>query len=383
MAERDYYEILGVERTASGQEIKSAYRRLAMQYHPDRNPNDPAAEEKFKEASRAYEVLHHPETRARYDQFGHAGVSGAGSRSGFADFDLSDALRAFMRDFGGFEDLFGRSRGRGGRGGRSRGPLRGSDVQTRIRVSLEEVATGVEKTIRVKLLQRCPACRGKGSASGEPSTCPSCQGSGEVRQAQRSIFGQFVSVHVCPRCEGEGTVVSDPCRSCGGEGRTREDKRIKVRIPAGVETGNYLTLRREGNVGPRGGPQGDLLIVIEVEEHPVFERQGDDILLDLGISFPQAALGAEIEVPTLAGGDRLTVPAGPQSGEVLRLSGRGIPRLGGGPRGDQLVQVSVWVPRRLSTEERAALEKLAGSENFVPPRRGQGLWSKVKEAFTT
>jgi molecular chaperone DnaJ len=380
MAERDYYEVLGVDRTASPEEIKRAYRRLAMQYHPDRNPDDPEAIEKFREASRAYEILHVAETRARYDQFGHAGVGGAGGRGGFGDFDLSDALRAFMRDFGGFEDLFGRSRGRGGR---SRGPLRGSDVQTRIRVSLEEVANGVEKTIRVKLLQRCSTCHGKGSASGEPSMCPVCQGSGEVRQAQRSIFGQFVSVHVCPRCEGEGKVVTDPCKVCGGEGRLREEKRIKVRIPAGVESGNYLTLRSEGNVGPRGGPQGDLLIVIEVEAHPVFERSGDNVVLELGVSFPQAALGAAIEVPTLDGVATLEVPAGTQSGDVLRLPGRGIPRLGGGPRGDELAQVSVWVPTRLSAEERRALEQLAESENFVPPKSGKGFWSKVKEAFTT
>ena len=378
--ERDYYEVLGVERTASAEEIKRAYRRLAMQYHPDRNPDDPEALEKFREASRAYEILHVAETRARYDQFGHAGVGGAGARGGFGDFDLSDALRAFMRDFGGFEDLFGRSRGRAGR---SRGPLRGSDVQTRLRVSLEEVATGVEKTIRVKLLQRCETCHGKGSTSGDPTTCPTCQGSGEVRQAQRSIFGQFVSVHVCPRCEGEGKVVIDPCKACGGEGRLREDKRIKVRIPAGVESGNYLTLRGEGNVGPRGGPHGDLLIVIEVETHPVFQRQGDDVVFEMGITFPQAALGAEIEVPTLNGTTMLTIPPGTQSNDVLRLPGRGLPRLGGGARGDELAQISVWVPTRLSTEERRALEQLADSENFIPPKSGKGFWSKVKEAFTT
>ncbi|HYO46567.1 MAG TPA: molecular chaperone DnaJ [Gemmatimonadota bacterium] len=380
MAEREYYEVLGVERTAPPEEIKRAYRRVAMQYHPDRNPDDPAALEKFREATRAYEILHDPETRGRYDQFGHAGVGAAGGGGGFGDFDLSDALRAFMRDFGGFEDLFGRSRGRGGR---SRGPLKGSDVQTRLRVSLEEVAGGVEKTIRVKLLQRCDACHGKGTASGELATCPTCQGGGEVRQAQRSIFGQFVSVHVCPRCEGEGKIVIDPCKSCGGEGRIREDKRIKVRIPAGVESGNYLTLRGEGNVGPRGGPQGDLLIVIEVETHPLFERSGDDVLLDLGISFPQAALGAAIEVPTLNGPATLEVPAGTQSGDVLRLPGRGIPRLGGGPRGDQLAQISVWVPTRLSPEERRAVEALVDSENFVPPKSGKGFWGKVREAFTT
>jgi molecular chaperone DnaJ len=379
MAERDFYEVLGVDKAAPPEEIKRAYRRLAMQYHPDRNSDDPQAIEKFREATRAYEVLHDPETRTRYDQFGHAGVGGAGGRGPFGDFDLSDALRAFMRDFGGFDDVFGRSRGRGGR---SRGPLRGSDVQTRLRVSLEEVANGVEKTLRVKLLQRCEACHGKGSASGEPATCPTCQGNGEVRQAQRSIFGQFVSVHVCPRCEGEGKVVIDPCKTCGGEGRIREDKRIKVRIPAGVESGNYLTLRREGNVGPRGGPQGDLLIVIEVESHSLFERNGDDVLFELGLSFPQAALGAEIEIPTLDGTATLEVPAGTQSGDVLRLPGRGIPRLGGGPRGDELAQIMVWVPIRLSVEERRSLEALAESENFVPPKSGKGFWSKVKEAFT-
>jgi molecular chaperone DnaJ len=378
MPERDYYEVLGIDRSASPEEIKRAYRRLAMEHHPDRKPDDPEAIEKFREASRAYEVLHDPETRSRYDQFGHAGVGATGA--GFGDFDLSDALRAFMRDFGGFEDLFGRSRGRGGR---SRGPLRGSDVQTRLRVSLEEVTTGVEKTLRVKLLQRCDTCDGKGSASGEPATCPTCQGVGEVRQAQRSIFGQFVSVHACPRCEGQGKIVIDPCKTCGGEGRLREDRRIKVRIPAGVESGNYLTLRGEGNVGPRGGPHGDLLIVIEVETHPLFERNGDDVVLDLGISFPQAALGAEIEVPTLNGPAILEVPAGTQSGDVLRLTGRGIPRLGGGPRGDQLAQISVWVPTRLSAEERRSIESLADSENFTPPKSGKGFWSKVREAFTT
>ena len=379
MAERDYYDVLGVERTASREDVKRAYRKLAMQYHPDRNPDDPDAGEKFREASRAYEILHDPETRARYDQFGHAGVGGVGG-AGFGDFDLSDALRAFMRDFGGFEDLFGRSRGRGGR---SRGPLKGSDVQTRLKVTLEEVATGIEKTLRVKLLQRCAVCSGRGSTTGEPETCPTCQGAGEVRQAQRSIFGQFVSLHVCPRCEGEGKVVTDPCRSCGGEGRVREEKRIKVRIPAGVESGNYLTLRREGNVGPRGGPQGDLLIVIEVEPHEVFERRGDDVLLELGVSFPQAALGAEIEVPTLNGTATLGIPVGTQSGSVLRLTGHGIPRLGGGPRGDLLAQVSVWIPTRLSADERSALERLGESENFVPPKSAKGFWSKVREAFTT
>ncbi len=380
---RDFYEILGVERDASSEEIKRAYRKLAMQYHPDRNPDDPDADQRFKEATEAYEVLRDPDQRARYDQFGHAGVGG-GSRggrggAGFHEFDLSDALRAFMRDFGGFEDVFGRR----SRGGRSKGPLKGSDVQMKLKVTLKEVATGVEKTIRAKLLHRCEACDGKGSASGEPAQCPTCGGRGEIQQSQRSIFGQFVSVRACPRCKGEGTIVTDPCRTCGGEGRVREERKIKVRIPAGVESGNYLTLKGEGNAGPRGGPKGDLLVVVEVEPHEAFERRGDDVWLELPVSFPQATLGARVEVPTLLGSAELEVPAGTQPGDVLRLPGEGIPPLGGGPRGDQLLQVSVWVPTRLSGAEREAVEELASSENFAPPKGEKGFWGKVKEALGT
>lgn len=379
MTLRDYYEVLGIPRSATADEIKRAYRRLAMRYHPDRNPEDPDAEERFKEAGEAYEILRDPDQRARYDQFGHAGVR-AGGRAGFHEFDLADALRAFMRDFGGFEDLFGPGRARGGR---SRGPLRGSDAQMRLRVSLQEVATGVEKTIRAKLLQRCEACGGRGSLAGEPSRCRACGGQGEVRRSQRSIFGQFVSVQPCPQCRGEGTVVTDPCRVCGGEGRVRDDRRIKVRIPPGVETGNYLTLRGEGNAGPRGGPSGDLLVILEVRPHERFDRHGPDVLLEMGVSFPQAALGAEIEVPTLHGPASLAVPPGTQTGTVLRISGGGLPRLDDDGRGDQLVRVTVWVPTHLSADDKRHLEALAESENLAPPEGERGFWRKVKEAFTT
>lgn len=377
--QRDYYEVLGIPRSAAGDEVKRAYRRLAMRYHPDRNPEDPDAEERFKEASEAYEILRDADQRARYDQFGHAGVRGS-ARAGSHEFDLADALRAFMRDFGGFEDLFGAGRSRGGR---SRGPLRGSDAQMRMRVSLPEVATGVEKTIRVKLLRRCEACDGRGSVTGEPSRCPTCGGQGEVRRTQRSIFGQFVSVQPCPQCRGEGTVVTDPCRICGGEGRVRDDRRIKVRIPPGVETGNYLTLRGEGNAGPRGGPSGDLLVILEVPPHERFDRDGADVLLEMGISFPQAALGAEIEVPTLHGPATLAVPPGTQTGAVLRIPGEGLPRLDDDGRGDQLVRVSVWVPTHLSAADRQHVEALSESENLAPPEGERGFWRKVKEAFTT
>lgn len=378
---RDYYEVLGVERDASADAIKRAYRKLAMENHPDRNPDDPAAEDRFKEATEAYEILRDPDQRARYDRFGHAGVGGgAGGRGGaqFHDFDLSDALRAFMRDFGGFEDLFGRS----ARGGRSKGPLKGSDVQMKLKVTLPEVVTGVEKTIRAKLLKRCKACGGKGSArGGDPARCPTCNGRGELQQAQRSIFGQFISVRSCPRCKGEGTIVTDPCRECAGEGRVREERKIKVRIPPGVETGNYLTLEREGNAGPRGGPRGDLLVIVEVEPAEGYERRGDDVWVSLPLSIPQAALGARLEIPTLLETTELEVPAGTQPGDVLRVPGEGFPPLGGGPRGDQMVEVSVWVPTRLTDEERGHLEALVDSENVVPPEGEKGFWSKVREAF--
>ncbi|HET9581470.1 MAG TPA: molecular chaperone DnaJ [Gemmatimonadota bacterium] len=376
MNKRDYYEVLGVARDADPDTIKRAYRGLAMSYHPDRNPDDPDAGELFKEASEAYEILRDPERRARYDRFGHAGVrSGAGATS--FDFDLADALRAFMRDFGGFEDLFGR-----GRGPRTRGPLRGTDAQMRMRVTLEEVATGVEKTIRAHLLQPCARCGGSGSVGGAPVACSQCGGRGEVQRAQRSIFGQFVSIQPCPACHGEGTVVSDPCPECRGEGRTRAERRIKVRIPPGVDTGNFLTLRGEGNAGPRGGPPGDLLVVIEVKPHERFIRQGDDVVLELSISFPQAALGAEIEVPTLHGSATLEVPPGTQNDAVLKLEEKGLPLIDSDRRGDQLVRVRVWVPKRLTAEERARLENLRESENLAPPGEEGGFWRKVKEAFT-
>lgn len=380
MSSRDYYEILGVARDASTAEIKRAYRRVALKYHPDHNPDDPQAEERFKEATEAYEVLGHDETRRRYDRFGHAGL-GRGHAPGGNEFDLGDALRAFMRDFGGFEDFFaagghGRERGRAG-------PRRGSDVQMRMRVTLEEVATGVERTIRANLYQRCDTCDANGSVSGERETCATCDGQGEVRRAQRSIFGQFVSIEPCPDCHGSGSTVKDPCPDCRGDGRRREERQIKVRIPAGVDSGNYLTLRGEGNAGPLGGLPGDLVVVLEVRPHERFERKGDDVWVDLGVSFPQLALGARVDVPTLLGDAELEIPPGTQSGTTLKLPGEGLPRLDGGGVGDQFVRLVVWVPESLSEEERVSLEALAGSENFAPPEGSKGFWRKVKEAFTT
>lgn len=380
MTRRDYYEILGISPDASDEAIKRAYRRVAMENHPDRNPNDPEAEERFKEASEAYSVLRDVDLRARYDRFGHAGVGQGAGAGGFQDFDLADALRAFVRDFGGFEDFFGTAPRRQRR---RQGPLRGSDVQMRMRVTLEEVASGVEKTIRVKLYQRCETCDGNGSESGERTPCPRCDGQGEVRRAQRSIFGQFVSIEPCSDCHGEGQVVKDPCRDCSGNGRVREDRRIKVRIPAGVETGNYLTLRGEGNAGPRGGPLGDLIVVLDVRPHERFHRDGDDVRMELALSFPMAALGAEVKVPTLYGEATLEIPTGTQTGTILTLPGEGLPRLNSDHRGDQLVRVAVWVPTRLTAAEREQLEAFSESENFAPPEGEKGFWRKVKETFTT
>ena len=377
---RDYYAVLGVGRDAAPEEIKRAYRRLAMRHHPDRNPEDAAAEARFKEATEAYEILKDPEKRATYDRFGHAGVRGG--PAGPDGFDLSDALSAFMRDFGGFagfDELFGaanRARGAAAR--------RGADVQVRLRLTLEEVAAGVEKTLTLPILDPCPDCDGTGSATRQRVSCPACGGRGEVRQARRSIFGQFVNVVECARCRGEGAVVERPCRTCGGEARVRREKRVKVRIPPGVATGNYLTLRGQGNVGSRSGLRGNVVVVLEVQEHELFRRDGDDVVLEQAISFPQAALGTTLTVPTLDGPAELAVPPGTQSGAVLALRGRGIPRLSGGGRGDQRVRIRVWTPVKLSPEERRLLEQLAGHENQQPPAgaRGSGLWEKMKEVFT-
>jgi molecular chaperone DnaJ len=384
---RDYYEILGVGRDADGETIKKAYRRLALQHHPDRNGGDKEAEAKFKEATEAYEILRDAEKRAAYDRYGHAGVksgAGAGYGPGFGGgFGFEDALNIFMRDFGGFggfEDLF-----QGGRRGRGR-VQRGPDVRLRLRISLQEVASGVKKKLRVALLNPCDACQASGSASGTgPTACETCQGAGEVRRVQRSVFGQFVSASACPTCRGEGQRVTDPCPRCHGEGRQRGEQTIEVEVPPGVSSENYITLRGQGSVGARGGPRGDIIITLEVEEDARFVREGDDLIHLLSVSFSQAALGAEVEVPTVHGSETLAIPAGVQSGDVLSLRGKGLPRLGGGGRGDQYVRVQVWTPSQLSAEQEALFRQLAALEGAAPPSDGRhrsGFWDKVKEAFS-
>lgn len=377
MDKRDYYEILGVERDASEEDIKKAYRRLALQHHPDRNPDDKKAETRFKEATEAYEVLREPERRHRYDQYGHAGVeSGAGVN--FSSWDVADALRTFMRDFGGFgfggfEDLFGQPQRRGG-------PSRGQDLQVELTLTLEEIASGVEKKIRLKRSRACETCRGSGAARGGRTRCPDCGGQGQVRQVRSSLLGQFISVTNCPRCQGEGDVVNDPCLNCRGSGQVPQVVTIQVRVPAGIREGQYLTLRGEGNAGRREGPAGDLLAFIREKRHELFTRDGADLHLELPVGFPTLALGAKLEVPTLNGNAALEVPSGTQPDRVLRLRGKGLPRLEGGT-GDLLVRLRAHTPGRLSARERELLQELSRLQEGKLPRPGKSFVERVREAF--
>ncbi len=357
MAKRDYYDVLGVDRDADTEDIKRAYRRLALKYHPDRNPGDREAEARFKEATEAYEVLRDPGRRARYDRFGHtAGAGAPGFAFDFGAFDLGDALRAFMRDFGSpFGDIFGTTAGTG-----RTGRMRGSDLRVRVRLTLEEIAEGTEKKIRFRRLAACPACGGSGARAGTtPVACPVCKGAGEVRRVQRSLFGQIVNVGVCTACGGEGRVVREPCPECRGERRIEVEETVLVKIPPGISAENYIPLKGKGNDGLRGGSAGDLLVYIEEEEHPVFERHGDDIHCNVPISYSAAVLGGEIDVPTLDGGYKLKIPPGTQSGRMFKLKGKGLPRLGRRGRGSEIVRTIVWVPTKVSREERKLLEELS------------------------
>ncbi len=362
----DYYEVLGVDRGASEEEIKKAYRKLALKYHPDRNPGSKDAEEKFKEVAEAYEVLRDPEKRARYDRFGHEGLRGGpAGAGGFAGFDLSDALRSFLRDFGAgfsFGDLFGEEEPE------APGPRRGKDIQIRLPLTLQEIATGVEKTLRISRLETCTTCRGSGAEPGTaPSVCPTCKGGGRVKRVASSLFGQMVRVEVCPTCHGEGSVVTRPCTSCGGSGTQEGKATVSVKIPPGVSTGNYLTLRGQGHAGVKGGGRGDAYVLIVEKEDPYFERQGDDLLCRLPVSFATAVLGGEVEVPTLTGRVKVRIPPGTASGKIFRLRGKGLPHLNDARRGDLHVQVVVWVPEHLGRDQVALLRQLAGFGALDPP----------------
>ncbi len=385
----DYYQLLGVDRSADADEIKKAYRKLAVKYHPDKNNGSKESEEKFKEITQAYEVLRDADKRAMYDRYGEQGIRG-GPAGGQGGFDFADAIEIFMRDFGGggagfsgFEEMFGM---RGGRQQRS-GSRKGQTVRIRLPLTLADVATGVTRKVRVSLLDSCDRCEGSGAEPGStPTVCATCGGAGEERHVQRSVFGQFVSVQPCRTCGGEGRVISDPCTQCRGEGRVRQEREIEVEVPAGVTSENFLTLRGRGSVGPRGGIRGDLVVLLEVEDDPRFRREGSNLVHELPVTFAQAALGDEVEVPTIDGVARVKIPPAIQSGETLRLKGLGLPDLNGTSRGDQLLRVLVWTPDDLSAEQRELLERMREIESPAPAevRRGshKGFWSRVKEAFT-
>lgn len=381
MTNRDYYEVLGVARTADGDEIKSAYRRLALQYHPDRNQGDPTAEDKFKEAAEAYDVLSNSDKRARYDRFGHQGVNGAGGNAaGFTD--INDVFSAFGDIFG--SSMFGSMFGGGRTQKRGRGEA-GADLRLRLTLTLEEISTGIDKSIKIRHYVQCSTCNGSGSeqASGW-TTCDQCKGSGELRQVTRSVFGQFVNIGPCGACSGSGEVLTTPCKTCAGEGRVEGESTTTVTIPPGVHTGNYLTVTGKGHAGRRGGPAGDVRVEFVEAEHDVFVREDDDIHVHLTVSFPTAALGGEIEVPTLEGSSVLTIESGTQPGTRLRMKGKGIPHLQSRGRGDQIVLVNVYVPTSLSTAEKKQLQELGASEHFSPPdqREHRSFFDRVKEAFS-
>ena len=380
-SKRDYYEVLGVERGASEEDLKKAYRQLAMKWHPDRNPGSKEAEERFKEVAEAYEVLHDPEKRAKYDQFGHSGPSPFGGGGGGAEdlggFDLADALRAFMRDFGGggmggFGDMFEE---RGPRGPRER---RGNSLEIRLPLTLEEIATGVTRVVKVRHMRTCPTCSGSGAKPGtKRKTCPVCHGSGQVRVVQRSIFGQLINITACDRCQGEGTIVETPCETCSGEGRVRQPSEISIKVPAGVANGNYIPIAGMGDAGPRGGPPGDLIAHIEELEHPLYLRDGDDLIVQVPISMSRAALGGKVEVPLLGGGKAvMDVPAGTTSGRLLRLRGKGLKSLRRSGHGDLLVRITLATPAKLSDRAKKLfqeLEQLPESKAPAPHRPAEDL----------
>ncbi|MBI3195461.1 MAG: molecular chaperone DnaJ [Ignavibacteriae bacterium] len=389
MAKRDYYEILGINRTAAPDEIKKAYRQAAMAHHPDRNPNNKDAEEKFKEATEAYEVLSDNDKRARYDRFGHEGMRPGMDFHGFRDASeiFVNFQDIFGQAFGGsmFGDIFnqGQRRGRGTFTG-----IPGSDLKIRLKLTLEEIAIGVEKKLKVKRYIGCETCNGTGAKAGSSkTTCHVCGGSGEIRQVSRSVFGQFVNISTCQNCSGEGQVIKEHCSKCRGEGRTQGETTVKVNIPAGVAEGNYIQLDGQGNSGQRGGPAGDLIVLVEEEHHPLFVRNGDDVILDVLISFPEAVFGTDIEIPTLYGKARLKIDGGTQSGKYLRMKDKGFPRLRGYGKGDQIVRVNVWVPTKMNSKEKDLLKQLNNSEN-VQPKEGdksanaeQSFFEKMKDIF--
>lgn len=380
MAEkRDYYDILGVSKTASPDDIKKAYRKIAIKFHPDKNPDDPTAEDKFKEAAEAYEVLSNPEKRQRYDQFGHRGVNGSGGSGGM---NMDDIFSQFGDIFGGgspFESFFG-----GAATGSGRRVRKGSNLRIKLKLDLQEIANGAEKKIKVKRHVTCNTCSGNGAKNGSSlQTCSTCGGSGQVRKVVNTMLGQMVSTTTCGVCNGEGKIITDRCDVCFGEGRVLQEEALSIKIPAGVSEGMQLSMSGKGNVPPRGGVAGDLLIVIEEEEDDVLKRDGQNIIYDLYVNFADAALGTTVEVPTIEGKVKIKVDPGTQSGKILRLKGKGIKEINGYAKGDQLIHVNIWTPKQLSREETTILERLRESPNFTPSpgKNDKGFFERMKEFF--
>lgn len=387
MAKRDYYEILGVEKGADKKAIKKAYRKIALKYHPDKNPGDKAAEDKFKEAAEAYEVLSDENKRARYDRFGHAGVDPNAGGGGFSGrgMNMEDIFEQFGDIFGDggspFESFF-----RGGRSQGRSGGQRGSNLRIKVPLTLKEIANGVTKKIKVKKHTPCSACSGSGAKdSGSKSTCSTCGGSGMVRQVKNTFLGQMQTTTSCPNCGGSGETITEKCGQCQGEGRTYGDETISIEIPAGVEEGMQLSMRGKGNAGRRGGPAGDLLITIQEKKHEVLQRDGQNLIYELYLNFADAALGSQVAIPTIDSKVKVKIPAGTQSGKILRLRGKGIPSVQGYGKGDQLIHVNIWTPKELTAEQKDIMKQIKGWDNFKPKpgKSEKGFFSKMKDYFTS
>lgn len=380
MSKRDYYEILEVGKDADDTVIKKSYRKIAMKFHPDRNPDNKAAEEKFKEAAEAYEVLSDPDKRARYDRYGHAGVSNQGGFHGADGMTMDDIFSQFGDVFSDspFESFFGaRSQQR------SQGQ-KGSNLRIKLSLSLEEVEIGVKKTIKVKKRIKCDTCKGSGAKDGAVKNCSTCGGAGVVRQVRSTFLGQMQTTTQCPNCHGTGSIVVEACAKCRGEGRILEEETIDIDIPGGVEDGMQLSLRAKGNAGIKGGPPGDLIIAIEVKPHPELKRDGNNLMYELHIGFPDAAIGTSVDIPTLSGPVKIKIPPGTPSGKIFRLNGKGLPSLQSYSKGDQLIYVNIWTPKKLTDEEKAILEKLKGSSNFKPQpsKTEKGFFERMKDYFS-
>lgn len=380
MSKRDYYDILEVNKTASAEEIKKAYRKMAIKYHPDKNPGDKPSEEKFKEAAEAYEILSNPDKKAKYDQYGHAGLGNQGGfGGGGGGFNMEDIFSQFGDIFGGH---FGGGNFGGGRGGRR--VNRGSNLRVKVKMTLEEIANGVEKKIKVNKYVACSPCNGTGAKQGSAfNTCPTCKGNGQVTRVTNTILGAMQTTSTCPSCGGEGRTITDKCPSCHGDGIVREEEVININIPAGVAEGMQLSVSGRGNMGARGGVAGDLIVVVEEVEHDLLKRDGMHLFYDHYISMSDVALGTQIEVPTIDGKAKVKIEPGTQSGKVLRLKGKGLPDINSYGRGDILVNINVWTPQNLTKEEKKIMEDLRTSENFKPHpgKRDKGFFERMKEYF--